>query len=108
MKLSEKFNELIKEIDQHLLDGKFKFKSCNEYTAKLIIDEINVEYWITNDPEDHFSIYSINGSNGRRHKGLFTNKETRLKGYNILKPHIDKYNKEVLIKQLEELKSRLQ
>lgn len=114
MKLKEQLEDLIKQADAKLLAGDFTFLECGMHTAKVQIDGLQFEYWIANTPKDNFEMhaYGLNSILGNKPEGLFTTQQAKIKGYRMLKPHIDKFRKKTLLNEklskLEELKKEIE
>jgi len=113
MNLKKTLNEINDYFANKLLNGDYKFISCDEHTAKLIFDDkYNFEVWIANNPENnfgfHFNYLSAERSLFSDLGNTFKTNDERLKAWEKLKPHVTVYKKEQLRREKEEMIKKLE
>ena len=104
-----KLTEIGDYFKHKIISGDFKFISCDEYTAKVIIDERHdFQLWISNDPKEHFNFYSSSFLLDKAIDYLrFTTEKQRLAGWRKIKPHVKNYRKTILKKEKQKEIDRL-
>lgn len=106
----EKIQQYLTEIGEYfkskLIAGEFEFVSCNEYVAKIKIDGHPFLIWIANKPSTSLRFYSYHNFEDSLFRGyLELNENERTESWSNLKPHVNSYKRETLIKEKrEELK----
>jgi hypothetical protein len=102
---TEQMQAMLTEISNYfkakLLTGDYKFISCDEHTADIVIDGVyKFEVWITNTPPTTFEFYrgSTHALNLGESMKFNTNKE-RSGAWNIIKPFVVKYKNKILLKE---------
>lgn len=100
MNIEKTLTELGDYFKQKLINGEFEFISCNEYTAKIIIDDKKLAVWIAGEVKDYLEFYYEHMFTTIHFEDLkFTNQKDRIKAYRTIKPMIISYKNDILMKQ---------
>lgn len=90
--IDEKLNEIAEYFKQKLLSGDFKFVSCNEYTAEIIIDEkYDMHVWIANSHKNCDFYFYSSLKTWIEPPFMFKTQKERLAAWKQIKPHVQKY-----------------
>lgn len=108
MNIENKLKEIGEYFCNKIIEGEYKFITCSEHTAKILIDEkYNFELWIANTPKDNFNFYETFISFNNEYLYLKTQKE-RIAAWSKMKPHITKYKNTALKREKQKQLNRLQ
>lgn len=96
----EHLKKYVTRLNKEIYAGNFEFLSCNEYTAKVIVEGKEVEIWIANSQE-HCELHSVNIKEEITSQNDLIPKEEKVKLSLMLMEHCNRYKREKLIKQKE-------
>jgi len=99
MDIREKLKEIGSYFKAKLLSGEFVFLSCDKYAASIRIDgEFDFEIWIANDPEQFLKFYRPDDQQLFNAGFFLESTEERLKAWSWLKPRVEKFRKDEILK----------
>jgi len=108
MNIEEKINEVMSYFEDKVISGNFEFINADEHTATIKINGYQLSLWIANTPDVSFRFYDISFWPFEKDAvTAFKTREKKRAGYKAIKPYIDKYQKEAIQKQINELKKKL-
>jgi len=113
MEIELKLKEIEKYFKDKVFKGDYEFLSCDQYTAKILIDKkYKFQLWIANNPKDNLQFYNLTYDKNMIYDFIFRTQKERLLAYKKLKPLIDEYKNTILKKekqaQIQNLKRELE
>ena len=102
MNIEEKLNEIGKYFRNKVIAGDYEFLSCDEHLAYIRIDgKYDFMLWIHNSIEQNFDFYTYSEKRLFEHICI-TDENERILAWHKLKPLVDRYITEKLIKEKEQ------
>ena len=109
MDIEEALKDVSNYFKQKIISGDFKFKSCRDCIATVVIDDkYTFELWIANNPKFDFGFYSIGFGFTSLDSFNFKTEKERLLGWKQVEPHVDAYKQKVLVREKQKEINRLQ
>lgn len=104
--------EITDYFKSKILNGEYQFISCDETTAKILIDKkYTIDVWIANEPIKDFAIWDVMiFKKSTMNDFKFKSEKERLQGWEHIKPLVKSYRDEIFEKQkkINELKKEIE